>query len=343
MAETFESSGLGTEWYNWQAGKKAAEARNSTVEKPREYKSDLDKDAFLRLLITQLQYQDPLNPVEDKEFVGQMAQFSALEQMQNLNKTNTRSQAFSMIGRTVEGVQYNEEKGEYEEIVGQVQYVTTKNGETYLMIGKQELRVDNVRNVYTDYASYQLANLNNSVIASQNMDLIGKNIQALICDQKGKPVEFVEGVVEYVKFGTNGVPILIVGEKEIFPTEVTAVSKEPMLIGKKVNAYVSDGTELKYIEDGTVNGVKIVAEAAFLVVGNYEILIDKINYVTESLALVGKNITCEEASGKVDGVLIRNGVTYLQIGNKEVSYAKYRGIKPTTETESDGESEDDEE
>ncbi|MEW9124834.1 MAG: flagellar hook capping FlgD N-terminal domain-containing protein [Thermotaleaceae bacterium] len=52
----------------------------------REPKQDLDKDAFLQLLVTQLRYQDPLNPVDDKEFIAQMAQFTSLEQMQNLNK-----------------------------------------------------------------------------------------------------------------------------------------------------------------------------------------------------------------------------------------------------------------
>lgn len=48
--------------------------------------NDLDKDAFLRLLTTQLANQDPLNPMEDREFIAQLAQFSSLEQMQNLNK-----------------------------------------------------------------------------------------------------------------------------------------------------------------------------------------------------------------------------------------------------------------
>lgn len=51
--------------------------------------SELDKEAFLMLLVTQFQYQDPLNPMEDKEFIAQLAQFSALEQSMQTNESIT--------------------------------------------------------------------------------------------------------------------------------------------------------------------------------------------------------------------------------------------------------------
>jgi flagellar basal-body rod modification protein FlgD len=47
--------------------------------------SSLGKDEFLKLLITKLQYQDPLNPTDDEAFIADLAQFSSLEQMENMN------------------------------------------------------------------------------------------------------------------------------------------------------------------------------------------------------------------------------------------------------------------
>jgi flagellar basal-body rod modification protein FlgD len=73
--------------------------------------SVLNKDDFLKLLVTQLQHQDPLNPLDDKEFIAQLAQFSSLEQMSNvasgieaLTKTVAKQEslsAASYIGKNV--------------------------------------------------------------------------------------------------------------------------------------------------------------------------------------------------------------------------------------------------
>lgn len=67
-------------------------------------KNELGKDAFLQLLVTQLQYQDPLDPVDNTQMVSQLAQFSALEQMQNLStiaSTISNTQALSLAGKNV--------------------------------------------------------------------------------------------------------------------------------------------------------------------------------------------------------------------------------------------------
>jgi len=71
----------------------------------------LDKDAFLNLLVTQLQNQDPLNPTDSVEFTAQLAQFSSLEQLSNVNDnleqlqnyqaSINNSQAVSLIGKDI--------------------------------------------------------------------------------------------------------------------------------------------------------------------------------------------------------------------------------------------------
>ncbi len=63
--------------------------------------SELGKDAFLQLLVCQMQNQDPLEPSNDTEFVSQLAQFSSLEQLQNLSGESEKSQAFSLVGQYV--------------------------------------------------------------------------------------------------------------------------------------------------------------------------------------------------------------------------------------------------
>ena len=52
---------------------------------------ELGKDEFLQMLITQLRHQDPMDPMKDNDFISQMAQFSSLEQMTNMNENLTEN------------------------------------------------------------------------------------------------------------------------------------------------------------------------------------------------------------------------------------------------------------
>jgi flagellar basal-body rod modification protein FlgD len=88
--------------------KYSVDKTNKEIQATTKNDNQMGKDDFLKILITQLQHQDPNNPMEDKEFVAQMAQFSSLEQMTNmatsfskLASTLSGSEAYSTLGRDV--------------------------------------------------------------------------------------------------------------------------------------------------------------------------------------------------------------------------------------------------
>jgi flagellar basal-body rod modification protein FlgD len=82
---------------------------NVSINPMRQPQQSLGRDDFLKILITQLAYQDPTAPMEDKEFIAQMAQFSTLEQMTAMASDFSRltsvlvgSEASSSLGKNVE-------------------------------------------------------------------------------------------------------------------------------------------------------------------------------------------------------------------------------------------------
>jgi len=71
----------------------SASAVSTSVMQEATESSDLGKDAFLRLLTVQLKYQNPMDPVSNEDFVAQLAQFSSLESLQNIDQTLTANQS----------------------------------------------------------------------------------------------------------------------------------------------------------------------------------------------------------------------------------------------------------
>lgn len=99
----------------------------------------LGQDDFLKILITQLSYQDPTAPMEDKEFIAQMAQFSSLEQMTNmstefskLSGTLNLNSAIGMIGKNVTIISGEQTvNGRVEEVTGNENPQVLVNGRFY--------------------------------------------------------------------------------------------------------------------------------------------------------------------------------------------------------------------
>ena len=114
-------------------GGTATNQANPATGATREPNNELGKDAFLKILITQLSNQDPLDPLQDKDFIAQMAQFSTLEQMTNMNKSieemvsMNKATAVGYIGRIIE---YTDEEGL--PAFSQVGYVRFEEGKIIL-------------------------------------------------------------------------------------------------------------------------------------------------------------------------------------------------------------------
>jgi len=76
-------------------------AVNAEKSKERLGQSTLDQDSFLQLLMTQLKYQDPLNPMDNSQFMAQQAQLTQVSELQKMNQTNYFMQASNLIGTNI--------------------------------------------------------------------------------------------------------------------------------------------------------------------------------------------------------------------------------------------------
>lgn len=108
--------------------------KNEVVREP---KSTWDQDMFLKVLVAQMQYQDPMEPTSNTEFIGQMAQFSTLEQMTKMSASMLATQAYNLVGKYVIA-EYQTEAGEYVSVAGKVDSTFIDHGITYVTLSIAE-------------------------------------------------------------------------------------------------------------------------------------------------------------------------------------------------------------
>jgi flagellar basal-body rod modification protein FlgD len=178
---------------------------------PTKPKSELDMETFLQLLTTQLANQNPLEPMNDRDFFAQMAQLGQVQGLDKLDKSMAVTQANDMIGKTVTALRpQSETSGTNDTLVqGVVKSMIVRNGERYLQVqeangGIAEVLPENVQSISDTPQSTSLQKI---IDAANAANLIGKNMTAphpTLKNADGTP-ETLDAKVQRVSFDKDGI------------------------------------------------------------------------------------------------------------------------------------------
>lgn len=216
---------------------------------------ELGKDDFLNLLVTQLRYQDPLNPTDDTEFIAQMAQFSALEQMQNLNTSFSATKAYSLIGKSILANVVDPATKALKEIAGDVSSVTYHSGKYYVVVNGTEVSVDDIVEVTEGtYASY--TNL------AQFTNLIGLAVNAIAYNPIDGDMIKVTGTVRSLQKGIYEDYAVLDGvSAEIAGLNTTVTTTDMEYVKNTLTRAYENGEEVSLIIKDSSTGKRVPVTA----------------------------------------------------------------------------------
>ena len=122
-------------------------SNTSSSEDTKASNNDLGYDQFLQLLCAEMQYQDPLEPTSNTEYVAQLATFSQMEAMLNMQNSIESSNANALVGKYVIVKTTSTSTGETTAVAGFVDYVQYENGKQYLSINGSLYSIDDLYEV----------------------------------------------------------------------------------------------------------------------------------------------------------------------------------------------------
>jgi len=282
---------------------------------------ELGKNDFLKLLITQVQHQDPLEPQSDTDFIAQIAQFSALEQMQNLNNTFAMTKGFGMIGKYAIAQTSDDETGRTSYIAGIVESVRVKGGIVYAIINGREIDIDKIIEVSGTA-------LGSTGKISDYGGLVGMLGSAYLYNQDGGRAT-VKGIISSLEQRTDGIYARM-DEVDIDPynldmtgfespeeyvlayagKEVTVRFKDPntgevvKVTGTLRDGYFDDSDRLHLILDGVALPVETIysTEMADLYSSEHMLLQQILYILRDRLGAGNQDTEPGEETGEADAV-----------------------------------------
>ena len=128
------------------------------TDKSKENSSGIDSDAFLQLLVAEMQNQDPLEPTSNTEWISQYATFTQVSEVQAIGDKMQNLSAQSLVGQNVI-MKVTNAAGNTDYVSGKVDYVVYENGDVFLSIEDKLYSIDDLDTVAShEYmAAYELA------------------------------------------------------------------------------------------------------------------------------------------------------------------------------------------
>lgn len=122
-------------------------SKENVAEAAKKKPSTLGKDDFFKILVKQISNQDPTQPLQDREFIAQMAQFSSVEQLFNITDQLKAMQGPGLIGKKVSWAA-TPKAGEKPELkAGVVDSILIKKGVQYAKVGEEEILISSIEKI----------------------------------------------------------------------------------------------------------------------------------------------------------------------------------------------------
>lgn len=238
--------------------------------------NEMNKDAFMNLLVTQMKYQDPLNPMDNQEMMAQLAQFTALEQMMNVAMTSEKQLAHGLIGKYVQYQYTDTTTGQTNYFTGHVDYVKTSGKEAIIGIGEKEVKLDEILEVFDS---------SNIQTNTSPFGLIGKTVQGSIKEKIEGSEKEEDVIIEGEVLGINmkdGEPFLVIGtgkeQKEINFKDVQNIVSEPSITGKWVKGIIYE-EEAKQEIEGIAEYIAMKKDGTYVYVNGKFVKFDDITSI----------------------------------------------------------------